>query len=445
MDHTDRAFLQAFFRQLLDQPLAPDDPRYVPIYSNRPSEDPVELLARGIEWTPGGSVQLLSGFRGTGKSTELRRLRKRLEGSGYLVVLCDIEDYVLMTMPIDVSDFLLSLAGAVGDALAKEGLLEHDPKQEGYFERFRNYLTRTKVDFPEIGAAAQGATLKMTLKSDPSFKQTLQNRLAGHLGSFVADIRDYIQDIVRQLKERHGAEKELVVLIDSVEHIRGTSVNAKEVHSSVETLFAGHSDKLRLPSVHVVYTVPPFLKVLNPNLGSLYEPGGIQILPAVTLCDDSDGSPCDPGYDALRQAVEKRGDWKRLLGRQDALDRLVAMSGGHFRDLLRLVAEVLRRAVSLPVDQGTVDAAVNQIRNEFLPIADRDARWLAQIHDTHSASLEDVTRLPDFARFLDTHLVLCYHNGHEWYDTHPLVAGQVTDQVALLEKNGPEKRKPIQE
>ena len=32
-----------------------------------------------------------------------------------------------------------------------------------------------------------------------------------------------------------------------------------------------------------------------------------------------------------------------------------------------------------------MDDAVNQIRNELLPIADDDALWLAKIADTHSA------------------------------------------------------------
>ncbi len=45
-------------------------------------------------------VQLLSGFRGTGKSTELRRLKDQLQASGYLVVLCDIEDYINLSTPI---------------------------------------------------------------------------------------------------------------------------------------------------------------------------------------------------------------------------------------------------------------------------------------------------------------------------------------------------------
>lgn len=442
MNGEDRDFLRTLFQQLIDQPLEPADPRYVPLYRDRRlhADDPVELLARGIEWTPRQSVQLLSGFRGTGKSTELRRLKLQMQKSGYLVVLCDIEDYINLSTPIDISDFLLALAGALGDGLRDGQLLGDDPKHESYWERFRNYLTKTNVEFPELGGEVPGASIKMTLKSDPSFKQQLQKAMAGHLGSFVADVRTYLSECVRRIKDRHGADRELVLLVDSVEHIRGTSVNADQVHTSVEMLFAGHADKLHLPSLHVVYTVPPFVKVRYPNLSALYEPGGLQILPAVKLRDDHAGR-YDEGFDVFAQVIEQRGQWQRLLGDRNRLDRVIAVSGGQFRDLLRILAEIVRRASILPVEDRTVDDAIHQIRNEFLPIADDDAQWLAQIAATHSASLQDVSRLPAFARFLDTHLVLCYRNGHEWYDTHPLVADHVKAQAEALQKAKSRKKR----
>jgi hypothetical protein len=98
--------------------------------------------------------------------------------------------------------------------------------------------------------------------------------------------------------------------------------------------------------------------------------------------------------------------------------------------LLRLLAEILRRADRLPVLENTVNAAINQVRTEFLPIADADAVWLARIAKTHEAGLQDIAQLPNFARFLDTHLALCYRNGKEWYDVHPLIYDHVIKQAA---------------
>ena len=440
MTSDERIFLAEFFRQVSDQPLRPDDPRYIRLYDDldMAGDDPVDLMARAIEWTPGGSVQLLSGFRGTGKSTELMRLEKRLQesDSDFLVFRCDIEEYLNMSVPVDICDFLMAVSGAFGDAVAKRDVLQGHPAHEGYWERFVNFLTRTELEgvsaslgLPiSLDASVVSANIKANLKSDPSFKKRLQEHMAGHLGTLVNDVRGYFEACINALKERKGNDFEVVLLIDSIEHFRGTYINAQVVQSSVENLFVSHSERLHFPHVHVVYTVPPYLKIRYGNLGALYEPGGVRMLPALKLRMKS-GERYEQGHDAMERIVRARGDWERLLGHRAALDRLIENSGGHLRDLLRLLAEVLRRAKVLPVPDGTVEAAINQMRTEFLPVADDDARWLAAIARSHRTALPDTSRLPDLARFFDTHLALCYQNGDEWYDVHPLIAEHVIEQA----------------
>lgn len=435
MKPEDQDFVREFFQSLTFEPIEPTDERYVSLWEDPRliESDPVELLARGVEWSPGGSVQLFSGFRGSGKSTELRRLRNRLRDAGFLVVLIDIEDHINLTTPIDISDFLMALSSALGEALAAEGLLDDNAAQEGFWEGIRTLIQKTKIQPEELGLELEvgpfTGSLKAAIKEDPVFKERLQKRLAGHISSLVAQVRAFFQDCTRRLVKKHGPGKQLVVLVDSLERIRGTSVNEQEVHSSVETLFAGHADKLRFPAVHLVYAVPPYLKVLHPNLAALYGIGDVIVLPAVKVHQES-GAASPVGLEALERVVAKRGDWQRLLGDRQVLERLIALSGGHFRDLFRLLLEILRRASTLPVPATTVEAAVTAIRNNFLPLADQDAVWLKRVADTHQTGLVERQHLAELARFLETHLILCYRNGSEWYDVHPLVLEQVRTQAA---------------
>ena len=429
MTPQDNQFLKEFFNAVSNRPLEPDDERYVSLYDGALADaDPVQQLAQAVEWST-ESVRLFSGYRGAGKSTELRRLKRQLEGSGHLVFLCDMEDYLNLSTAVDVSDFLMAVAGSFDDAI--RGKYEDAlGSSESYWERVFGHLSSWKVEDASVSAAG----FKASLKSDPTFKSRLQERMAGHLGSLVADVCQFCADRVAALRgHTDDPDRKVVLLLDSVEHIRGTFANAETVQSSVQNLFANHAEKLRIPDMHIVYTVPPYLKVLAPNISQLYDEGGLQILPSFKL-HEQDGTPIEQAYGIFEQVVRKRGDWQRLLGQDHAvLHRVIRNSGGHLRDLLGLLARVALLARALPVPESVVATAISRRKSEFLPIPNDDARWLATICETHEVELQRLQELPSLARFFDTHLVLCYRNGDEWYDVHPLIKEQVRKQAGTLD------------
>ncbi len=425
MNPEEDRYLQEFFRAVEDRPLDPDDPAYVGLYDDPALdlEDPVTLLARSIEFTVSdSSAQLFSGFRGAGKTTELRRLRKRLRERGYLVLLFDVFEYLTPSLPLDVSDFLIVVAGALSDQLEESGVLP-GAGRESYWGRLKAFFD-TRVEFQEIVAGLGPLEIKANLSADPTFRQRLQERSAGHLAALVEDMRAYVTETVRAIPQ-DKREAGVVLIADSIENISGTLSNAQDVQESVERLFTSHSEHLHLPQIHMVYTVPPWLKIRAPGLSARFS-GGLQVLHPLKVRTPGDGrKPVPESLEALHQVVSARGDWERLLGDRSVLDMLALESGGHLRDLLRMLSEIVRRAEQLPVDDRTVQRAITQMRSDLLPIAEDDAAWLQRIAQTHEVSLADITRLPRLVTFLDSHLVLCYRNGEEWYDVHPLVREEI--------------------
>lgn len=436
-------FLREFYQQLADTPLEPDDPRYVNLYEDPElaHADPVADLARTIEWKPGESKQLFSGFRGTGKSTELRRLRKMLQAQPLTkVVLCDMENYLDLTTPLEISDFLISVAGAFSDGLREQGLLKHDESHESYWTRAVNFLTRTEVNVKELTIRMQGsdvgAALKANLKADPTVRRRIQDGLRGRLGALSADINRFVEDCYKAMQEVHGIGVRVVLLLDSIERMRGTlgsgAQSGSDVASSLESVFYGNADKLGLPYIHVIYTVPPWLKIKVPGVAGLYD--NSQQIPCVKV-QRVDGTDCPAGLDVLEKVIRSRGDWKRLLGQRAALDRLSLASGGYLRDLFRLFQTLLRQSShdgSLPADNRRLDLCEHEVRNSYLPIADKDAAWLARIDRDHTTSLPDAQSLPELARYYDTHLVLGYRNGKEWWSVHPLIVEHVQRQAERM-------------
>jgi hypothetical protein len=425
------ALLERVYQNLKDRPLSPDDPLYQPVYQSPGSEDPVDLMHRHIKFSGVESLQMFSGFRGSGKTTELFRLKKNLEGLGFVVLYGDALSYLNPSEPIDISDLLIVLAGAFSDALEEK--LKIDIGGESYWTRLFNYLTKTNIELKEVGIKA-GTDLKLALSTTPSFRQKLQEFLSNRIGELKNQLDEFIEDGVKAIRKARGEDAKIVFIFDSLEQIRGSLINEQAVIHSVETLFANHLKKLELPYVHSVYTVPPWLQFVMPNVAK------ITILPSVRQWNnDDERNIYQSGWDSLRALTKKRfgdQDFKEFFDQTDQADRLITVCGGHFRDLLLLLRETVVRAQSLPVEDEAIQNAIQAVRSNFLPIAAEDALWLDQIEKLRTSALpsnkpEDVSRL---TRFLDTHFVLYLANGKEWYDIHPLIREEVAAIAKRLQE-----------
>jgi hypothetical protein len=436
----------------LGEPIEPDDDRHVNVYTD-PEIDPVEKLKAHIELTDGESIQFFSGFRGSGKTSELYRLRKKLEADGYFVIYANALDYVNPSDEIDITDLLVVVAGAFSDAIEKE--FGENPIHESYWARFKNYLYNTNINITEvtlkteanspaqevIGGLKAGLDLKLELKDTPSFRQNLQKLLSGRIGGLKRDIDSFIESGVKLIKKEKGDDTKIVFIFDQLEQIRGSLFNEQAVIQSVERTFAQNGEKLKLPYLHAVYTVPPWIKFVMPN--SFTDP--IVILHSIKQWqNDSQRTKIGKGDEIFHQIILKRfGDkgfadfFGETTANRPKADKLVANCGGSLRDVLRLLNQVVLPAQNLPFSNDDIDRAISSVKSDFLPIAIDDAHWLEEISRSRSSALpniegENVGRL---TRFLDTHFVLYLKNGDEWYDIHPLIR----DEVSKIVRDNPKK------
>lgn len=98
LNRNETDLLRALHRRLGQLSLQPDDPFYVDVHDPRwkgsAGEDIVSQLQRDVAWSEAPSLSFMSGFRGTGKSTQLNRLARELAGEGYAVLKFDVEEYL---------------------------------------------------------------------------------------------------------------------------------------------------------------------------------------------------------------------------------------------------------------------------------------------------------------------------------------------------------------
>ena len=432
----DREFRRWVTQRLdLDEALKPNDERYVAHYAGD-DNDPISLIFDDIDLSAVESLNFISGFRGSGKTTELFRLRQKLLAEGYFVAYANALDYVLPSVPVDISDFLLILAGAFSEAIEKE--IQVDNAYEGFWTRFVNFLTRTKVELKGIDLKADvpgtdiGLNFKTSLKQVPSFRQELREKLSGRLGEVRREVHKFFEDARKTI---HDARPDcgIVFIFDQFEQIRDTIDTEGRVAESVTTLIANNLDDLSLPFMHMVFTVPPWMKFKLSHLPKL------RLLYAVKLWEnDKERTPDNNGWHTLRRIVEKRftePGMERFFGKKSAngdyelADKLIHASGGHLKDLLRLLHESVVRGKTMPITDEIVKATITALRDSYLPISVADAKLLKAIGDHRDSNLPDtaITNVQRMTLFLDTHCALILRNGDEWYDVHPLIRDEVEE------------------
>jgi hypothetical protein len=212
-----------------DHALDPSDPLYEelyePLYKNDP-DDPIWLILKDIELKEVQSLNFISGFRGCGKTTELFRLRKQLQDDGYFVAYANALDYLLPTEPVDISDFLIVLAGSFSDSLVEQ--LGFDPIKEGWWTRIVNYLTKTKVELEGFDAKVGGKVLtleaglnfKAALKSESSFRQKLREKMLPRLGELKQEVQDFFAAAIKKIKQKTKTLMNVVFIFDQLEQLR---------------------------------------------------------------------------------------------------------------------------------------------------------------------------------------------------------------------------------
>lgn len=392
-----------------------NDPRqqyYVPIY-DRPelaAHDVVGVVRDCVEFSIAESVQILSGFRGSGKTSELIRLAGELRQRGYHVVTMDVEDYFNTELPLDYGTFTTYLAAGFVDNLPSG--TAHGPKIARRLWHFLRRLQITPtIELPGAGLPAGGSlSLKVALQEDRSLAARVDEVMRTNRRALRTTLHEFFAEAAHDLMEDSPG---VVFIVDSIDHFRGRTERFAEVRESVERVFSELAEDLCLPRIHAIYTVPIYVQ---PALGIRRDLLNIKV-------HDPSGEPFEPGLAALIDILRHRipaGDVSRLLG--ERTERVVAASGGLIRDLLRLTSEAALRTRDLPIDEATLTTTEGVLRqNMESALSKEQVDILRAIHASHQLT-PTRAQWADAMDLMANGAILKYPNGiSPWYDVHPLL------------------------
>lgn len=401
-----------------EEPLLSGDPRYVDLNAARGDEDLAARISFRITntKTPNFHRQLITGHRGCGKSTELHQLQARLRQKRFFVVYLDAEE-VLDLGEIKYQDVLVAITKAIEEQLRDNGV-ELNPKLRQELDAWfaeHILLHEKKKDWEATFKAEFGVDAKLPLlarvlaaatgqiKAASSRREEIRRRLERELKVFIDRLNALIISARQAVQAKNYLD--LVVIVDGLEKMQFRAESDGRTNHSM--LFVHHAEQLKSPECHIVYTVPIFL-AFNDNLRDAFSDDPF-ILPMVNQKSET-------GLDALRRMIGRRLVIEEVFEDASSVDRLIAMSGGSVRDLLRLVRSSCEGGAD-NIRPADVERAISRMAKELdRLLQNEDLEVLLQI-----AREQTITSYKTASKLLHLRLVHEYENGVRWADLHPVL------------------------
>lgn len=425
-DEIEKKFWEADANLAVDKPLEADDPLRVDTAKARGefSLRPI-LRALGVNSTTyelsgtreGSRHILFAGHIGCGKSTELRRLISLIDQpDSYYVVFAD-SSVELDPNNLQYADVLFTLASKLCERLEQskielpEALLgtlrdwfaERILTEEAVTSAMAELKTgvEAKATIPFLGGLF--SKLSIGLKSGASYKDQVRRVVRDSFSDFARGFTNLIAAARDEVRKK-GLARDILFVVDGTDRLRGEDTTR---------FFIEDVNQLKQVRGNFVFTARIDLLHRNVDMRQLYD--HVAVVPMIKLHEKDSEEPIEAAYDMMRDFVTRRVS-PDLFDDRSTIDHVIQMSGGHPRDLVRLLRYMHEYAGDdFKFDRATADEAVRKLSNEFkYRLAAEDYDLIVEIDNA------DEQEHSEDAQSLLTGMAILQYNDF-WWRSHPAV------------------------
>ena len=212
-----------------------------------------------------GKKIFLSGYRGTGKTSELLKITKNIdETQCYFTVFVDIADEEMDTSNIDTVDILILMLRKLLSKLEKKGAdISNATYIEDFYEWYKSTIIKesnTQLDASaEIKAGVDAsasvlgkllgivANTSAKLQGSNQSKETIRRVITNNYKMFSDRFNELVNSVVTKLQE-HSDYKDILFIVDGFEKI-GSLKDRKKI-------LVDDSNRLTMLNTHMIITLP---------------------------------------------------------------------------------------------------------------------------------------------------------------------------------------------
>ncbi len=379
---------------------------------------------------------LFTGHVGSGKSSELRKVREILEEQyNYQVVYFDAAEE-LDLYDVHHTDLLL----AVASQLFTEKQIEIDPRTlknvQDWFKEVTKTTTETKGSGMELDAGVKAnsgfpwlvelfAGFKANIRRNKEQRSEIRERFKPKVSDLLVRVNRLIESVREHVRSK--GTQDVVLIIDNLEKMSSNLVKEENKEADI-SLFIDYGNLLLGLDCHLICTVP--IRLLYLPLGSkLFDDfSKVFTLPVIKIKDGS-MTPIENGVRKFTEIANLRLEGLShlenlaLFNHNEALlTKVIQFSGGNVKTFIRLMRQVIfqcKMEKKVPLDEALIEKVFRQEMRDYDRMISADRiRRLVQVAYTHQI---DITEHSPDSEMLQLGWILVYANAKEWGDVEPVI------------------------
>lgn len=345
----------------------------------------------------------LSGHRGTGKTTELLKLRNEIdETTCFFTVFCDLSDEELDVNNIDFIDIIILILEKLTKTLDDKKIdipkANIEPFYDWYEQRITEINNQTdesasievegKVGIDLFSLFSLVSKTKGKLSGSNSTKETIRKVFKNKFSDFSLKFNEFILDIKDYLL-KNGISKDLLFIIDGFEKI-GSLEDRKKI-------LIDNSNKFVEIKANMIITLP--IELFS-EVSRLKEFASHISFPLITLDNNS--------KERFKEFIYKRIE-KNLFDSKQTVEKIIYYGAGSPRETLKIVLEAYVQAEGEIIDLKSVQDAQKSISEELMKYLDeKEISLLKQVYTKTKIPFSD-----ELAKLLIKKVLLDYEDGLE--------------------------------
>lgn len=345
----------------------------------------------------------LSGHRGTGKTTELLKLKNEIdETTCFFSVFCDLSDEELDVNNIDFIDIIILILEKLTKTLDDKKIDIPKANIEPFYDWYEQRITEINNQTDESASieveGKAGIDLfslfslvsktKGKLSGSNSTKETIRKVFKNKFSDFSLKFNEFILDIKGYLL-KNEISKDLLFIIDGFEKI-GSLEDRKKI-------LIDNSNKFVEIKANMIITLP--IELFS-EVSRLKEFASHISFPLISLDNNS--------KERFKEFIYKRIE-KSLFDSEQTVEKIIYYGAGSPRETLKIILEAYVQAEGEIIDLKSVQDAQKSISEELMKYLDeKEISLLKQVYTKTKIPFSD-----ELAKLLIKKVLLDYEDGLE--------------------------------